>query len=286
MDLVYAYYPGCTLHSTAREYDVSTQAVCKALGIGLRELDNWTCCGASSAHSSSRLLDLALSARNLQLAEEKGLPLAVPCAMCFSRFKFASHELKDSSTLATVNRIISKEFGNTVAIEPLLKILSDDTLPIPVKRPLEGLRVACYYGCLLVRPGKITDFDDEENPQTMDSLMERLGAEPISWDFKTECCGASMTLARPDIVLRLSHRILSQAKRLGADCVAVACPMCHSNLDMRQREIEAKYKEKIGLPVLYFTQLMGLALDIPPRELMLHRHFTEVLPVLRGKGLA
>lgn len=283
---VYAYYPGCTLHSTAKEYDVSARLVCQSLGIELRELEDWTCCGASSAHSTSDLLSIALPARELQAAEEMGLPLAVACAMCFSRLKFAIHELNDQATLGLVSDIIGGELRNTIEVVHLLKVLEEEKEDLPLKRPLTGLKVACYYGCLLVRPRDILDFDDEENPQIMDHLIEALGAQSIDWGFKTECCGASLPLTRKDIVLTLSHRILHQAKQLGADCLAVACPMCHSNLDTTQREIEAKYKDGVGLPILYFTQLVGLAMGFSPKQLLLNKHLTDPLPMLKEKELA
>lgn len=283
---VYAYYPGCTLHSTAKEYDVSARLVCEGLGIELRELEDWTCCGASSAHSTSDLLSIALPARELQAAEEMGLPLAVACAMCFSRLKFAIHELNDQATLGLVSDIIGGELRNAIEVVHLLKVLEEEKEDLPLKRPLTGLKVACYYGCLLVRPRDILDFDDEENPQIMDHLIEALGAQSIDWGFKTECCGASLPLTRKDIVLTLSHRILYQAKQLGADCLAVACPMCHSNLDTTQREIQAKYKDGVGLPILYFTQLVGLAMGFSPKQLLLNKHLTDPLPMLKEKELA
>jgi heterodisulfide reductase subunit B len=281
----YAYYPGCTLHSTAKEYDVSTRLVCEKLGIKLRELEDWTCCGASSAHSTSHLLGIALPARELQAAERLGLPLAVACAMCFSRLKHTAYELADKAKLGLVNELLGKEFHNATEVVHLLKVLYEASDAMPLRRPLKGLKVACYYGCLLVRPQDIVNFDDVEDPQIMDRLMEKLGAEGIEWDFKTACCGASLPLTRRDVVLKLSHRILSQARQLGADCVAVACPMCHSNLDAYQKEMEAKYKDTLELPVLYFTQLVGLALDFSPKQLLLDKHFTDPVPMLKNKGL-
>jgi len=260
--------------------------VCGKLGIKLQELENWTCCGASSAHSTSRLLSIALPARELQAAEETGLPLAVACAMCFSRLKQAAHELTDKAKLGLVNELLGKEFHNTTEVMHLLKVLYEASDAMPLRRPLKGVKVACYYGCLLVRPQEVVDFDDVENPQIMDRLIEKSGAEGIEWDFKTACCGASLPLTRRDVVLKLSHRILSQAKQLGADCVAVACPMCQSNLDTYQKEMEAKYEDRLELPVLYFTQLVGLALDFSPKQLLLDKHFTDPMPMLKDKGLA
>ncbi len=281
----YTYYPGCSLHSTAKEYNVSTKLVCQALGIELRELDGWICCGASAAHSTNHLLSLALPAYNLNLAEKTGLPIATPCAMCFSRLKFAIHELKDTKTLELVERAIGETLDKAVAVQSMIEVL-DVPIPEPmIKKSFNGLKVACYYGCLLVRPREVTDSDDENDPQVMDRLIERLGGESLPWGLKTECCGASLPFARPDIVHKLSHRLLSTAKRLGADCIAVACPMCQSNLDLQQKAIESKYQEELGIPIIFFTQLMGLALGISPEELLLNKHFTDPMPLLAEKGL-
>ena len=282
----YSYYPGCSLHSTGAEFDVSARLVCQKLGIDLHELEDWICCGASAAHSTDHLMSLALPAHTLKLAEAKGLPLAVPCAMCYSRLRFTLHEIEDRDTLDLVNRAIGTELGKPVAVESMLQVLADESIPLPITKPLNGLKVACYYGCLLARPPEVVAIDDAENPQIMDRLIERLGAEVIDWGLKTSCCGAGVAFPRLDVVLKLSHRILSLAQRSGADCIAVACPMCHANLDMYQKDMAAKFKDKTGLPVLYFTQLMGLALGLSPKELLLDKHFTDPLPVLREKELA
>jgi heterodisulfide reductase subunit B len=282
----YAYYPGCTLHSTAKEYDVSARAVCRQLGIELQELDGWTCCGASSAHTTNETLAITLPARDLRSAEAKGLPLAVACAMCFNRLKYTAHALADKEKLDSINKLIGDGLRNTTEIVHLLQILYDRRKSIAVSKPLKGLKVASYYGCLLVRPQEITHFDDPENPQMMDKLMTTLGAQPLEWDFKTACCGASLPLSRRDIVVKLSYRILIQAKQLGADCVAVACPMCQMNLDAYQNEMVKQYGKKVEMPILYFTQLAGLAMGLSPKELDLDKHFTDPLHMLKNKGLA
>lgn len=282
----YAYYPGCALHTTAKEYDVSTRLACQALGIGLEELKDWTCCGASSAHLTNSLLAIALPAKELQLAEERGLPVVVACAMCFSRLKLAAHELSHKAINDAVGGILGKQIDHVPQVVHLLQVVESKKADLAVKKPLTGLKVACYYGCLLVRPKDVVGFDNQENPQKMDNLMQALGAETIQWNFKTECCGASFVMARSDIMLKLSRRILSQAKQAGADCVTVACPLCHSNLDSRQKEMSARFADKVGLPVFYFTQLLGIALGLSPRELLVDKHFTNPLPLLREKGLA
>lgn len=283
---IYAYYPGCTLHSSAKEYDVSARLVCEKLGIRLQELKGWGCCGASSAHNTNQLLSIALPARELQAAEQAGFPLIVACAMCFSRLKHSAHELADEAKRVQISQLLGKEFRNTTEVVHLLQVLHGAIDKMSLRRSLQGLKVACYYGCMLVRPRDIVNFDDDENPLIMDRLIEILGAKTIEWDFKVACCGASLPLTRRDIVFRLSHRILSQAKQLGADCVAVACPMCHSNLDLYQKKIEREYKDKLELPIFYFTQLIGLALDFSLKQLLLNKHFTDPLPMLRCKGLA
>lgn len=283
---VYAYYPGCTLHSTAREYDVSARAVCKQMGIELQELEGWTCCGASSAHTTNEMLATTLPARDLRSAEATGLPLAVACAMCFNRLKHTEHALADKAVADRTARALGGPLANKTEVVHLLQILDERRKSMTITRPLKGLKVASYYGCLLVRPQEITRFDDPENPQMMDRLMAALGAQPLEWDFKTACCGASLPLSRQDIVVKLSYRILGQARRLGADCVAVACPMCQMNLDAYQNEMGKQYGLKMDMPVLYFTQIAGLAMGISPGALDLDKHFTDPMPMLKKKGLA
>jgi heterodisulfide reductase subunit B len=255
------------------------------LGIELREIEGWACCGASSAHSSNELLAISLPARDLTTASKADLPVVAVCAMCFSRLKISAHELQDAETRRVVSEVVGEEVQASVPVVHLLEVMDARLETIPVKKPLEGLKVACYYGCLLVRPRKLVGIDDAENPQIMDRLMGKLGAEPVAWGFKTECCGASMPLARPDMVERLCHRILSQAKRAGADCLVVACPECHANLDMHQKDIQASYGGEVGLPVLYFTQLLGLTLGYSAYELHLDKHLVNAMPLLRDKGL-
>jgi heterodisulfide reductase subunit B len=283
----YAYYPGCTLHATAKEYDVSARAVCEKMGIALEELKDWTCCGASSAHTTNEALAIALPARDLRTAEKMGKPLAVACALCFNRLKVTEHELAaDKSKLESVKALVGGDYANTAEVVHLLQILYDRRKTMAVSKPLKGLKVASYYGCMLVRPYEITKFDDPEDPQMMDKLMATLGAQPLEWDFKTACCGASLPLTRRDILLKLSHRILAQAQQLGADCLAVACPMCQFNLDMYQQAINREFGAKINQPILYFTQLAGVAMGLSPHQLHMDKHIIDPLPMLKNKGLA
>lgn len=277
----YSYYPGCSLHGTAKEYDRSLRLVAGKLGLELQEIPDWNCCGATAAHSTDELLGLALPARNLMLAAVSGRPVLAPCAMCFNRMKVTQHELRDPARRAAVERLLgeSEKTGFWPEVLSLLQAFAGDEMLAAVEgavvRPLEGLKVACYYGCLLVRPAEIVQPDSVENPQTMDRLVAKLGAEALDWPFKTECCGASLALARTDIVLALGRRLLSMARDVGADCIVTACPMCHSNLDTRQGQIKARFGESFDMPILYITELMGLAFGFSPKELWLDKHLTD-----------
>ena len=278
-----SYYPGCSLHGTAREYDDSIRGVSSLLGIQLQELDDWTCCGASSAHCTSEELAIELAARNLAIAEKSNRELLVPCVACYSRFKAVETELKEHS-----KKILFPYQGN-VPIRYSLDFFCDGPILEEVKKkrikPLLGLKVACYYGCLTVRPPKVTGIREYENPQHMDHLMKLLGAEPIPWSYKTDCCGASLVMTRTDIVKKLSQRLLSMAKEAEADCLVTGCPMCQANLDTRQDELEKETGEKYDLPILYFTELMGLALGHKDAKKWFNHHIVDPVKMLSAKGL-
>lgn len=287
----YAYYPGCSLHSTGKEYDASLRAVCLRLGIELAEVKGWVCCGSAAAHAASRRLAVALPLKNLAQVERQGLKeMLVPCAACFSRFKFAWHEIESQPELRReMEDVVEHQFGDGLRIlHPLEVMARDEQLAqlASLKSPsLAGLRVVCYYGCLLTRPPEVTHFDDAEYPQSMDRLLSALGASVLDWGYRTDCCGASFSLTRTDIVLKLSHDILEGARQVGAEAIATACPLCQLNLDSRQREIEAEYGTRYNLPIYYFTQLMGLALGVPSRELMLEKHFVDARRALEKVGM-
>jgi len=278
-----SYYPGCSLHGTAREYDDSIRGVLNLLDIQLHELEDWTCCGASSAHCTNEALAIDLAARNLAIAEKNERGLLVPCVACYSRFKAAENEVKQHS------KKLRFSYQGNVPIRYALDFFCDGPILEEVKKkltkPLAGLKVVCYYGCLTVRPPKLTGIREYENPQHMDQLMERLGAEPIPWSYKTDCCGASLVMTRTDVVRKLGERLLSMAKEAEADCVVTGCPMCQANLDTRQEEIEKELGEKYDLPILYFTELMGLALGHKDVKKWLGRHITDPIKVLNSKGL-
>lgn len=282
----YTFYPGCSLHSTAREYRESLESVCSALGVELLELPNWTCCGATAAHASDDKLALALPLENLSRAAELGYDVAVACAACFSRLRVANYAIRnDPAVRAEMEDIIRRPYDGSVNVRHVLEILVQDVglakVREVVNKSLQNVKVACYYGCLLARPREVSIFQDPENPCLMDDCMEAVGAEPIEWPYKTECCGAAYSLTTPDMALRLSGEILSMARESGAHCIAVACPLCQSNLDLRQRDIERQRNESFRLPILYFTQLMGMAFGLPERSLGLHRLMVNPGEVVR-----
>ncbi len=284
----YAYFPGCSLRSTAREYDASFRAVCDKLGIELYEPKKWICCGSSFGHAFSKLLMISLPLQNLKLVEMMDLEeVVVPCASCFSRFKSAQSEVKSSpDLLEKVKKIIGKELTVDINVCHPLEIFSRTGIlnetPKFIKRDISGLKVACYYGCLLTRPPKVMQFDECEYPQSMDKILQAFGIETIDWAYKTECCGAAFSLTRSDIVRKLSFEILKEAKQLGADAIAAACPLCHANLDMRQEEIEKEYGIEFKMPILYFTQLMGLGFGIPAHKLLLQKHMVSTDRILNN----
>lgn len=288
--LSYSYYPGCSLHASAKEYDESTRELFKALNIGLKEVPDWCCCGATPAHNVDELLSISLCAKNLELSERVEGDLAVACAACFSRLKVAQHKLADHPELRSqVEYALDAPLAVEKPVKHLLEILASDfgleRLRDAVKKPLSSLKVACYYGCLLTRPPGVPELDCTEAPTIMERVIQAAGAETISWSHRLECCGANFTLSRPGVVLKLSGDILSSAKRGGADCIMVACPLCHGNLDIRQQEIEEATGESYDMPVFYMTQLLALAAGVSSSKLGLDSMIVSPGPLLKEKHL-
>ena len=276
MTVKYAYYPGCSLHSTGSEYDVSFRAGCEKLGIEIEQIKGWICCGTSPAHSSSKLLSLALPFENLCLVEKMGMTdVVAPCASCFARLKTAAFEASEDPELAgQISEALDKPLPESINIlNPLEIFHGKEGLEDAVAKDMSGLKVVCYYGCLLTRPSKVMQFDECEYPMAMDELLRSMGITTLDWSYKTDCCGGSLAMTRTDVVLKLTHDILEEAKAVGANAIAVACPLCHINLDTRQEEIEQEYGVKYGLPIFYFTQLMALAMGIPSDKLGLKKLF-------------
>jgi heterodisulfide reductase subunit B len=271
------YYPGCSLLGSSREFDESVRSLMKALGVELVEVPDWSCCGASSAHILDHRLSLALPARVLGLAEQAGLgEVLAPCAACSNRLMSTQKELEAHPELrAEIEAITGLPCSGKVRILNILEVLDRLADRIEVQTPF-ARKVACYYGCLLVRPARVVDFDRVEEPLSMDRLLEKAGATPLDWAFKTECCGAAFSVARTEVVAGLCGRIVKDAVRRGAEALVVACPLCHSNLDLRRPEINAELGGEQKIPVLFVTQAIGLAMGLAPEDLGLQRHMVPV----------
>jgi len=268
----YAYYPGCSAESTARDQYMSIREVSNVLDIELIEPKGWTCCGSTPAHHTDRILSIALPAANLLLAKKMGLDMVVFCAACYNRMKVANYEIQTNPNVRKeLSDALGEEYDGSVNVHHFVEVLIKDIgikkLQESFTHSLDGLKVVNYYGCLLVRPRVATHFDDPENPMMMDSLVTIMGGESIDWPHKVECCGGGFALTRTDIVIELSNSILGMAKAAGAQCMAVACPMCQLNLDLRQSDINKIKNTAYTIPIVYITQLVGLCLGITPEKL-------------------
>ncbi len=280
-------YPGCSLDGSAREYAESLRAIAPRLGLDLQEVEGWNCCGASSAHIVDHDLSLALPARVLAEAEHQNInEVLVPCAACFNRLLSAKKELaSDQNKREMVSSMIDMPYDGTTSVRNILDVLEQALTPEIQKSIPNSFyhKVVCYYGCLLVRPPSVVQAERSEDPLQMDELMKRIGAKPLDWGMKTECCGASLSIARTDIVGNLGGKILEDATARGAEAIVVACPMCHSNLDMRRKDIERTVRKRFAIPIIYITQAIGLALGLTPKELGLQRHFVPVALDVKSK---
>jgi len=264
----YAFFPGCSLESTAWDFDKSTRALCRALDIELTDIPDWVCCGSTPAHSSNASLAVALPVLNLQKAQAAGFSeVLTACASCYARLRTANYAVRnDPIERERAERITEKPYDGSVQVRHILDVLINDVgvreIRKRVKTRLDGLKVASYYGCLLSRPPEVVAFDDAEHPTCMDELVKAAGAEAVDWPFKTECCGASLSITKSDMVNRMSFRILSMAHQAGAECIVVACPLCQINLDFRQADAKKNRGDLPDIPVLYITQFLGLALGL------------------------
>jgi heterodisulfide reductase subunit B len=280
------YYPGCSLHSLAAEFDRSTRAVLQALGLTPVEPEGWVCCGSTPAHRTDHHLATKLPLQSLILFEQEGFQdVTLPCAACFNRFRAATRDLRQDPELKKrLEHELDASYHDSVGIVSLLDVLVErigvEAVAARVRRPLEGLKVACYYGCLLTRPPAVTGSTEAEYPRSMDRLVQALGATPVDWDRKVACCGAALSAIRSDIVFDLSGEILANARAHGADLVAVACPLCHTNLDGRQTQMAGD----VRTPALYITQLMAVAFGMQA-DAALARNLVDPRPLLSARGL-
>ena len=279
-----AYYPGCSLHSSAAEYDHTVRAAAGALDLELVEPPGWTCCGSSPAHSSDHTLATVLPMQTLATVEQMGLDtVTAPCSACFARMKTAAHTVTNNPEMAReVEEQIDYAYQGNVDVQHLLDTLVDyaglEKIASRVKKPLSDLKVACYYGCLITRPPKVTQNEHPEYPMKMDNLVDALGADAVDWSYKTDCCGGTLGLTQTELALEMTEKILQNAKDCGADVITTACPLCHVNLDARQSQIELDFE----IPVLYITQLMVLAFGLEEKEAALTKNMVDPRPVLNG----
>lgn len=290
--IVFSYYPGCSLKATNRAYDLSTRAVAQALGIELIELDDWNCCGATAYMAINEKRSFVLSARNLALAEKAGHDLVTVCNGCYLVLrKTNKYMVENEKVMTDIQRALavggmSYKGGVNVRhfLDVVVRDLGETAVRERVKRFLNGLKVASYYGCQIGRP--FGEIDDPENPQMMDNLVAWLGAEPVSFPLKARCCGGMMMSTQPEIGQELSGKILRCARDVGADCIITACPLCQINLEAYQDTISRRLGTGCAIPVLYFTQLMGVALGLDSGELALKDSLTPVEKILAEKVLS
>ncbi|MBI1387835.1 MAG: disulfide reductase [bacterium] len=283
--MTYLYYPGCSLKGTGKAYDESLLAVMKKLGVEQQEIDDWNCCGATAYMAVDQDRAYALASRNLALAEAQGRPngkpveVLTPCNACYLVLLKAQKRLEEDALgkrkLAGALESAGLNYEGKVSVRHPLDIfvneLGLDALKEKTVNPLNGLKVACYYGCQIVRP--YSTFDDQYDPVAMDQVLEAMGAETLKWPLKTRCCGGSMTGTIPEVGMRLSFIILKEAKKRGADVIATACPLCQFNLECYQNEMREEFGEAVDIPVVYFSQLMGKAMGLSDRELGMQRLF-------------
>jgi heterodisulfide reductase subunit B len=286
-----SYYPGCSLESTGKSYDHSAREVCGALGVELQEVSDWVCCGSSAGLKMNKFVSTALSGVNLALLEkQEAAEVVAPCPFCYRRLASAQEEMRQDPKLkGEVQEAIEAELKGDLKIHNLVGFLREKVglgaIAAKLKKPLAGLKVVPYYGCFMVKPQQVTGCDDPENPTSMDEILKALGAEVLNWDFKTECCGAGLSLSKTDKVVELTGRIVREAAFRGADAIVVACQLCQANLDMRQAKVGQEDAKQYDLPVIYFTQLMGLAFGIAPEALGLNHHLVDPIALLQKKGL-
>jgi len=287
-----AYYPGCSLHASSELYDVQSKMVMKELGIELKEIEDWNCCGATSAGKTDNFLSIAMPARNLGIAEATGLEeIVIPCSACYSRTLVAQNRLKnDEKILAAINEEVASKIKNTIKVSSILELMmpmvDSGDLAARAEKKLTGLKPVCYYGCMLTRfPCDVPVPDDIENPQGMEKVLEDLGAGPLDWSFKTDCCGASAAVNDAEVALDLMARIMGDAVARGANCIVTTCPMCQMNMDANQDRFCKKHNICERLPVYFITELVGVALGLSPKEMQLDRHFVDALGLLKELNL-
>ena len=273
-----SFYPGCSLEGMAVDYARSIDAVFQALDIDLIEIDDWSCCGATAAHSLSEAMSVILPARNLYAAEQMGLDIVSCCANCFNRLRFSQQMIQ--------KRVLDIPWPVTgdLKVYDMTRFLAEPGMIKEIKKrvikPLNGLKLVCYYGCQMVRPPRITGYKDYENPQTLDRISAATGANVIDWSYKATCCGASIGIARKEIGDSLTNRLLDKARRAGAEAIVVSCPLCQSNLDIIQKD-----RLEVPIPIFYFTELLRLSFSDRGNPKWFKMHLANPVPILKKKKL-
>jgi len=280
-----AFFPGCSLDGTGSEYGHSTLAVLEAVGKPAEILEDWNCCGATAARGIDLGLSVRLAGRNLALGAKQGCDVLVACAACYNNMAFTQdHLTKHPEDFSEPG--FEQIRPESVDVYHLLSVLSSDemleTISSRISNPLDEMVLACYYGCLLVRPGSYTDVDDRENPQLMDKMMTLCGAKTVDWSYKTDCCGGSASLTRKKSAMKLMARIFEDAIGRGANAIVTACPLCHMNLDAFQRDVGAELGKEFSMPVFYFTELLALAMGLEGTAKWFKGHLTSPAPVVRN----
>lgn len=285
----YGYYPGCSLEGISVEYDISTRNLFDALEITVEELTDWICCGTLAAPSISRLLGIATPLWNVAIAEEQGFDqLVAPCSACVYHFKHASHQVaRDQKLQIDVEAVIERPLNHLPRVVHPLELLLNDSFEPRVRqsitRDLSEMKVVCYYGCHISRPAAVMDFDDPENPESMDQLLSWIGIQSLDWAGKVDCCGAHFSMIKPEFMLDLCAQLFEAALDAGAEAIVVACPMCHANLDTRQDRVAEKLGISLNIPILYFTQVLGYALGLETELLGLKKHLVDPIPLMLEK---
>lgn len=283
----YAYFPGCSMDSTAVTYKKSFEYIANRIGLELKEIPDWSCCGSTAAHTKNEMMAYALAARNIAIAEEMlpGLDIVTPCAACYSRLRYANWAArKDESVRQEIQSVIAMQYQAKPEILSFLDLFNEpeirEKITSLIQRSLKGLKVACYYGCLMSRPREVTGETDPENPMKMDEIISLTGAEPVVWDYKTECCGASHQVDAPEAARDLIERIFRNAQANHADAIVTACPLCNMNLDMREAEINRNFGKQYNIPVFQFTELIACAMGAGAAECGIHQHFFPAFNVI------
>lgn len=285
----YAYYSGCSLEGTASEYDASMRAVLKELDVNFREPDDWSCCGSTPAHTVNHVFAAALAARNLALVEKIGLnTIITPCPSCMMAFKKAQYGMTKSESFKNeVNELLDEPYECGVESKSALQVMYEDigldAISQRVTHALPGLKVAPYYGCILNRPPEVAQFDDPENPISMDKILSAAGVDVRDFAFKLECCGAAFGVVKREMVNQLTSKVLFMALDAGANCIAVACPLCQQNLDLRQGQVNSTTGSNFNIPILYFTQIVGLTYGLSPKALGMDKLIVSADQIVRSR---